>query len=216
MIGWIKLHRKILEWEWYDDINVFRLFTHLLLTVNYEDKKWHGISIKRGQILIGVEELGKKSGLTRQQTRTAIDKLISTNEITKSTTSLYTILTINKFEEYQDNNQVDNQRATNEQPSNNQVVTTTKEYKEVKEEKKLVYTPPNLSDEDFSYIANKYNVPLDFVKFQYDKMVTWAESKPNNPKLKGRNWKMTLMTFVRDDALKIKQDHGKQASEVSI
>ena len=44
MEGWIKLHRQILDWEWYDDINVKVLFLHLLLTANYEDKKWQGTS----------------------------------------------------------------------------------------------------------------------------------------------------------------------------
>ena len=37
--GFINLHRKILDWEWYDDINVFRVFTHLLLTVNWTPAK---------------------------------------------------------------------------------------------------------------------------------------------------------------------------------
>ena len=32
MSGWIKLHRKITEWEWYSDANTFRVFMHLLLT----------------------------------------------------------------------------------------------------------------------------------------------------------------------------------------
>ena len=24
--GWIKIHRQLTEWEWYDDLNTFRLF----------------------------------------------------------------------------------------------------------------------------------------------------------------------------------------------
>ena len=47
--SWIKIYRSLLDWEWYDDINTCRLFIHLLLTANYEDKKWHGMVIKRGQ-----------------------------------------------------------------------------------------------------------------------------------------------------------------------
>jgi hypothetical protein len=121
--SWIKLFRKFREWEWYSDLNVSRLFIELLLTVNHEDKKWKGITIKRGQILTGVQELGKRCSLNYQQTRTALDKLISTNEITKSTTATYTILTINKFNDYQ----VVTKSLTNEQRSSNEVVTTTKD-----------------------------------------------------------------------------------------
>ena len=48
--GWLKLHRKISEWEWYTDGNTFRLFLHLLLNANFEDKKWKGITIKKGEL----------------------------------------------------------------------------------------------------------------------------------------------------------------------
>jgi hypothetical protein len=127
MRGWIKLHKKFTKWEWYDDANTFRLFIHLLLSVNYKDKNWHGILIERGQILTSIDKLSKKLKLTRQQIRTSIDKLILTKEITKSATSIYTIITVNKFDKYQKNNQVVNQPVTNEEPSRNQVVTTTKD-----------------------------------------------------------------------------------------
>ena len=128
MGNWIKLFRKFKEWEWYDNSNVKVLFLELLLTVNYEDKTWHGIEIKRGQILTGIEELGKRVGLNRQQTRTAIDKLTSTKEITKVSTPLYTIITVNNYGKYQD---VTNP-ITFEQPRSNQGLTTTKEIKKEK------------------------------------------------------------------------------------
>ena len=128
-VGYIKLHRRLLDWEWYDDINCYRLFTHLLLTVNYEPKKWRGIIVDSGQIITGRETLAKQTGLTEQQTRTALDKLKSTNEITIKTTSNYSIITITNWKHYQQDNQQDNQRITNEQPTNNQRITTTKEGK---------------------------------------------------------------------------------------
>jgi hypothetical protein len=39
MSGWIKIHRSILEWEWYEDTNTFRLFMHLILKANHKDRK---------------------------------------------------------------------------------------------------------------------------------------------------------------------------------
>lgn len=41
MEGYIKIHRKMLDWEWYDDIPTKTLFLHLLLTANWKDSKWH-------------------------------------------------------------------------------------------------------------------------------------------------------------------------------
>lgn len=76
--GYIKMHRKILEWEWYDDINVYRLFTHLIFTANWTNATWHGIELKAGQTITSREHLAEETGLTIQQIRTALKKLEST------------------------------------------------------------------------------------------------------------------------------------------
>lgn len=128
-IGYIKLHRQLLNWEWYDDINVFRLFTHLLLKTNYEPKKWHGIYIGIGQFLTSRETLAKQTGLTEQQVRTALTKLKSTNEITSQSTNNYTLITITNWEKWQQNNHPINNQSTSLQPTDNQPSTTTKERK---------------------------------------------------------------------------------------
>ena len=117
--SFIVINRKILKWHWYDDVNVTRLFIHLLLIANWEDKKWHGILVKRGQVITGRKTLSKETGLSEQQVRTSLDKLISTKEITKSTTNKYTIITVNNYTKYQNYNQ----QATNKQPTNNQQTT---------------------------------------------------------------------------------------------
>lgn len=113
--GWIKLHRKILKWEWYDDINTKVLFFHLLLTVNHEDRKWHGILIKRGQRLTSIKKLASETRLSLRQTRTALTKLISTNELTNESTSQYRIITINNYCQYQKaTNELTNERQTSD------------------------------------------------------------------------------------------------------
>ena len=138
--GFIKLFRTLLKWKWYDDANTFRLFMHLLLIANWEDKAWHKIIVKRGQVVTSQKHLAKDLRLTRQQVRRALDNLETTNEITKSTTAKYTLITINNYDLYQSNNQVNNQQTTNKQPTNNQQTTTTKEYKEYKN-KRNIYIP---------------------------------------------------------------------------
>ena len=47
--GWIKLYRKITEWEWYTVPSMAHLFIHLLFLANQKDKRWKGILIKRGR-----------------------------------------------------------------------------------------------------------------------------------------------------------------------
>ena len=103
--GFIVIHRKILDWEWYGDTNTVRLFLHCLLKANWENKQWQGIEIKRGSFVTGRKILAKETGLSEQQVRTSLNKLISTNEITKRTTNKYTVITINNYCKYQDYNQ---------------------------------------------------------------------------------------------------------------
>lgn len=117
--GFVKLHRSLLKWEWYDDLNTFKLFMHLLLTVNYYDSKWHGVMIKRGSRAISRNKLAKETKLSEQSVRTAIKHLISTGELTKQNMGQYSILTITNYDKYQD---VSNM-PTESQPSANQVLT---------------------------------------------------------------------------------------------
>jgi len=63
-IGWIKLHRQILNWEWYSDTNTFRLFLHLLLTANFKDQKYQGKLIKKGTLITGRDKLSYETGLS--------------------------------------------------------------------------------------------------------------------------------------------------------
>lgn len=131
MEGWIKLHRQILDWEWYNDINVKVLFLHLLLTVNYEDKKWQGIIIKRGQKVTSLGHLAKETQLTIQQVRTALDKLQKTQNITIKTTNKYTLVTVENYDLYQSYNDYITSNTTNEQQTNNNNIRN-KEYKKIR------------------------------------------------------------------------------------
>ena len=131
--GFIKLHRKLLAWEWYSDINVRVLFFHCLLRANHKKEKWQGIEINAGEFVTSYDHLAKECGLTTQQTRTALNKLKLTGEITSKTTSRYSIITINNWNLYQANNTQDNKQITNNQQTNN----NKQEYKEYKESKEI-------------------------------------------------------------------------------
>ena len=131
------MHRKITEWEWYTDGNVYRLFMHCLYNANHKDKRYRGKVIKGGSFLTGTELLAAQLNLGRQQIRTSLKKLELTGEIVKKSTSLGTLVTVTNYESYQSvevgvqptSNQQDNQRVTNEQPTSNQRVTTNKNIK---------------------------------------------------------------------------------------
>ena len=95
--GFIKLYRSMLHWEWYDDKNVKVLFLHLLLKANYEEKRWRGNKIEKGQILTTVTTLSKETGLTVKQVRNCIKKLESTGEIVAKRANGITLINIEKW-----------------------------------------------------------------------------------------------------------------------
>ena len=101
MTGWIKLHRKFLEWEWFDIADMVKLFIFLLLNTNTKPKVWHGNKIRRGQYLTSLNTLQEKTGLSRQNIRTCLRRLEETEEINTLTNTRYTLITICKYEDYQ-------------------------------------------------------------------------------------------------------------------
>lgn len=132
--GWVKLHRKFIEWEWYDDINTKVLFIHCLIKANYKDKKWRGNLIEKGSFITSLSHLAQETGLSVRQVRTSLDKLESTGEIDKATTSLNTCITITNYNDYQEVDKV----ATSERQTNDKRATTTKNINNIKKEKNNV------------------------------------------------------------------------------
>ena len=143
MDGWVKIFRNLINWEWYDDINVKVVFLHLILIANFEDKVWHGIHIKRGQVLTSRKHLSDDLNLSEQKIRTALKKLEKTKEITINSTNKYSLITIENYEFYQDRGEKATSNLTNNQPTNNQQITNNQptnnhniRNKEIKKEKK--------------------------------------------------------------------------------
>lgn len=99
--GYIKAFRKMKKWEWYKDVNTFKLFMHLLLSVENEDTVIKGIEVRKGQMYTTLPDLATGSGLTIRQTRTAIDRLKMTGELTEETTNKGRLITVEKYASYQ-------------------------------------------------------------------------------------------------------------------
>jgi len=124
--GWIKIHRKLTSWEWYNDVNTTRVFLHLLLVANHKDNKWRGIDIKRGQRLTSISALASETNLSIKNIRTSIKRLKSTNEVASQSTAQHTVFTMVNYDLYQEGaNEVANkgqakgkQGATNKNDKN--------------------------------------------------------------------------------------------------
>lgn len=99
--GWIKLHRRLLDWEWYSDTNMVRLFLHLLLKANSSDRRWQGREVPKGSLITTGTMLKDETGLSRRTIRTCLARLIATGEIEVEATNRFSLVTICNFDNYQ-------------------------------------------------------------------------------------------------------------------
>lgn len=99
--GWIKLHRKMLEWGWYSDPVVARVFIHLLLLANYGEREFLGYKIMPGQAVVTYGRLAADLGLTEKQVRRALERLESTQEVGRKRAGKFQLVTIEKWALYQ-------------------------------------------------------------------------------------------------------------------
>jgi len=136
--GWVKIHRKLNNWEWRDKPNTFCLFIHLLLNANRKDGNWRGVTIPQGSFLTGRKKLSQITGLSEREVRTSLNHLISTNEVTIKTTKEYSIISITNWNCYQQSDQQNaNQRPTTDQQNDHK-----QEDNKLKNIKKKEYTGP--------------------------------------------------------------------------
>ena len=119
-VGWIRLYRKITEWQWYGVPNVMAVFIHLLLNANHRDGYCYGKPIKRGQVLTSQDKIMGCIDIKRGALRECLKKLEESGNIIIETTNRHSLITICNYDSYQGGNESDNQPTASEQPTNRQ------------------------------------------------------------------------------------------------
>ena len=154
MEGWIKLHRQLMNWEWYSDGVVKDVFIHLLLSANHRDIRFKGQTIKTGSVITSVKRLSEALGFSDMQIRRALKMLESTGEISKKATNRYTLVYINKYSDFQFLSESSapekNKQTTNCQQTDNGQTTTNNNVKNVNNEKN------NIAKDNEEEIALRY------------------------------------------------------------
>lgn len=144
MGNYIKIDRKILDWEWYKNEHTKNVFFHCLLKANWSDGKFQGKIIPRGSFVSSIGNIASDLDLTVDEVRTAISHLLKTGELTKQTTNRFTVFTVSNYELYQDatkqipnNSQTDTKQIPNKSQTIPKLFPTIEEEKEGKKNKEL-------------------------------------------------------------------------------
>ena len=122
--GYILIDRNMCDWKWWQKHNTVIVFLWLLMKAQFHDSYFAGKKIERGQVATTLENIEKSNGLTRQEVRTAIFNLKSTEAITIERCSKFSVITIVNYDEYQNPTIT----ATTNQQSNNNHITIKKPY----------------------------------------------------------------------------------------
>jgi len=185
MSGWIKIHRKFLEWEWFNKSEAVHLFMYMLLKANHKDGKWQGMEVKRGQFISSLGNISNATGISVQTIRTILKKLEKTNEIELKSTSQFTIVTISKYDCYQEQTDDTNKPLTNNQQATNKQLTTNKNDKK----ERMIFIVPTL--QEVSAYCQERNNNVDSQKFfDFYESKGWMVGKN-----KMKDWKAAVRTW---------------------
>lgn len=195
---YIKLNRRILDWEWYTDINTCRLFIHMLLKANWNDGNFRGTTVPRGSFVSSIVKLADETALTVREIRTAISHLKSTGEVTCKTYSKYTVFTVKNYCLYQSSDTQNDRQVTGKRHSNDILTTTIEEKKEVKNIKKeepkgskKKFEPPSV-EAVRDYCKERHN-SIDANTFvDYYESKDWMIGKNRM-----KDWKAAVRTWER-------------------
>lgn len=206
----------MIDWEWFDDANTFRLFIYCLLRANFEDRNWRGIKLQRGQLITSQPKLAHSLKLSIMQIRNSLNKLKRTGEITVYTTADYSIITVKNYNYYQPNNSLNNAQITQERQASNRLTTTDNKLKNTinksiisvlssenekpTPEKKFI--KPSL-DEVKNYISEK-NLTVDPERFfYYYEANGWTQG---NKKMK--SWQAAAQYWQRTEKKEQKEEEN--------
>ena len=197
MNGWIRLDRRIMESFVWDDPEALKLWLYLLMGAATEDKTavFNGkpLSLKRGQIVFGLNAASARLGISVRRLRTTIKRLENCHQIDKQNYSKYSIISITNYCKYQDSDkQTTSKRQSKRQQLNNKQINNNN-----------IFKKPTL-EEVQKYCTERGN-SIDGERF-FD----WYESRGwlvgTNPM---KDWKATVRTWEgrrKEELAKTKPD----------
>lgn len=115
-MGFVQLSDDLTSWEWFDDKNTVYVYIRLLMSASWGERDYKGVHLQRGQLIISQREFADKCGISRQELRTILDRLIATHKITQTSTHKFSLITLI---EYDCATQPPTRNATENQPTIN-------------------------------------------------------------------------------------------------
>ena len=222
MEGFIKIYNKMLNWEWYDDNNTFRVFMHCLLRANWKAGSWHGINYEAGQFITSLATLAKETHLTVKQVRTALEHLKGTGEVADLRQGNCRIITVLKWNEYQCEGRPKGKPRANQGQTEGKPGATDKEYKDIKDSKDIKeikhiygeYHHVRLTEAELNKLCDEYGTDKAHEAIKYlDEYIEMKGYKAKSHYLCIRKWVFDAVNRDQESKKPIRNDFLKELAE---
>lgn len=200
-LGWISLHRQVQKhWIWKDPCK-FQWWIDILLTVNNTDCRvnigFEVISCKRGQSLMSIQSWALRWGVSKDTARNFLNLLEKDHMITRVTLMKTTLLTVCKYDDYQQGLHV-KKRMTSGSPSDD-TTQTIMSNNDNKINTKVFIAPSQLEVCQY-FLDSGFTEASAKTAFEYYSRMMWKDSRGK----KVTNWKlkMTAVWFKEENKIK--------------
>jgi hypothetical protein len=176
------------------------------------------IILEEGEFITGRNSaLRELRSLTPQKYRTAIAYLKSTSRITIRSNNKFSIIKINKWSEYQSDNNLDNQPVTSQQPASNQQITTYNKDKKEKKDNNIEsrnFVPPSVEEVSKYCVERNNQINAEhFIDFYSSKGWLIGKNKMKDWRAAVRTWesRKSAEPEKEDDYIKkLQQKYGNK------
>lgn len=122
-LGWIKLHRKLLENAIFTSEKGLKVWIWCLLKANHDENEvfmnMQKLTIKSGQFIFGRESASKELKMSPSTVRNWLGLLKKDSYLDIKPTNKYSVITVLKYSDYQEMNNKKDNRITTEKQQNN-------------------------------------------------------------------------------------------------
>lgn len=148
----------------YQDGTIMRVYLHLLLNASYKRNFYKHVrdnkeyTIERGQLIIGRKKLAAELNISEHKVRDTLSKLVSTNKITTVNEKFFTIVTINEYDKFNQNDNSCGTELSSKSATTNIVITNVITYYNTLCSKNLGKARLNTSPKRAKIIAQFWDV----------------------------------------------------------
>ena len=160
MEGWIKLHRKLLDNPIFENEKALKIWIWFLLKATHTEREQlvglQVIKLKKGQFIIGRKKASKELNINESTIYKYIKVFEKLKMITTKSNNKLTVVSIEKWEDYQSTDEEKEQQNNNKITTEEQQSNTNKNVKNVKNVKNIVVVEEQ-SDSCVDEIVDFYN-----------------------------------------------------------